>query len=256
MADSRRSRLAWTWVAMVVPLALVVAHGVVMSRLNAPWRDWFISEYGPTEILSCVCFGLCAVLAVAHLRRQGERLPGRYRAALWVFAVGSAFVCIEEISYGQTFWDYHSPEWFTRNNNQQEFNLHNLAGDKPSRFLRRVGELGLPLFGLVLPLIWMRRPGGYREPGLGFFLFPRWELVGAVVGSMAVRGVWWWRKTLERFPDWTAGMSELQELIWAFAGVVWISAMSRRMSAEVQGDAPGGVPGTTPTVPSPEPRAV
>ncbi len=227
---------AWRVAAVAVPLLLVAGHCVVMSMLSDPWRNWFISEYGPAEMLSAGAFGACALVAARLLRGHWGAIPARYRALLVVFALGSAFVSVEEISYGQTFWEYHTPDWFVERNNQREFNLHNLAGDKPSRFLRRVGEIGMPLIGLALPLLWMRRKGGYEPGTVGFHLFPRFELVGAVAGSMAIRMIWWWRKSLERMPEWTAGMSELQELIWAFAGVVWIVEMARRL--ESRGGAP------------------
>ena len=99
-------------------------------------------------------------MAALLLRRHWSAIPRVFRWMLVLFAAGAAFVAIEEISYGQTFWEYHTPAWFLEANHQREFNLHNLAGDAPSRLLRRVGEFGLPIFGLVLPLLWMRRGRG------------------------------------------------------------------------------------------------
>ena len=222
----------WRWIGWLLPLGFVAAHVATMMALNDPWQNWFISEYGPKEMLSAGMFGACALLTARLLSRRWRVIPTRFRGLLVVFALGSAFVAVEEISYGQTFWDYQSPEWFKTHNAQDEFNLHNLAGDKPSRLLRRVGEIGMPLFGLMLPLVWMRRKGGYEVGTVGFHLFPRFELLGAVAGSFAIRVIWWWRKTLEQMPSWTAGMSELQELIWAFAGVVWIVEIKRRVESQ------------------------
>lgn len=229
----------WRWFAWAFPVAVVVLHGVIMLPLSDPWQDWFISEYGPTEILSFACFGACAAVAALLLRRHWSAIPRVFRWMLVLFAAGAAFVAIEEISYGQTFWEYHTPAWFLEANHQREFNLHNLAGDAPSRLLRRVGEFGLPIFGLVLPLLWMRRGRGDAPGTIGFHVLPGLELVGAVAGSVLIRVIWWWRKGLDEMPEWTAGLSELQELIWAFAGLVWILEIRRRHEALPAG---AGVP--------------
>ena len=60
-----------------------------------------------------------------------------------------------------------------------------------------------------------------------------------MAGSVLIRVIWWWRKGLDELPEWTAGLSELQELIWAFAGLVWILEIRRRHEALPAG---AGVP--------------
>lgn len=230
-------RLKWP-ILILPPVAALLIHILAMVSLQAGTREWFLSEHGPTELLTSALFAAAAIITVVHLRRFWSSIPLLFKAALAGFALACAFVSIEEISYGQSLLNYHSPAWFEQHNHQEEFNLHNLAGDKPSRFMRRAGEIGLPLFALGAPLFRILKPST-RKPGrFGYHLLPGWELMGAVGVSVAIRLIWQWRKTLEQYPAWTDGLSELQELMWAFAAVVSIMVIHTRLKADAQSPRP------------------
>src|SRR5690606_17879648 len=93
---------------------------------------------------------------------------------------------LEEISYGQHFLGFSSPEVFAENNKQGEMNLHNLFDDKPSSTLRSIANVGLPVLGIALPIIVGLQAWGYRRRNWSWYLLPRWELFLWVIFSMLV----------------------------------------------------------------------
>lgn len=240
-------RLKWP-ILILLPLAALLLHMLAMVTLEGSKKEWFLSEHGPTELLTSALFAFAAGLAVVHMWRFWRVIPALYRAAVIGFALACAFVAIEEISYGQSLLSYHSPAWFERHNYQEEFNLHNLAGDKPSRFMRRAGEIGLPIFAIGAPLFRMLKPLTRRPGRFGYHLLPGWELLGALGVSIVIRLIWQWRKAVDQTPPWTDGLSEVQELMWAFAAAVSIAVIHARLRPDrtSQAAAPEGpAAGTT-----------
>src|SRR5690606_32673538 len=80
--------------------------------------------------------------------------------ALWftLAALGCLYTGGEEVSWGQQFFKWATPESWLAINDQQETNFHNTSSwldQKP----RLILELGVIFGGLVLPLINRKRPG-------------------------------------------------------------------------------------------------
>lgn len=76
----------------------------------------------------------------------------------WVFgyisfaALCCFYVAGEEISWGQHIWNWNTPEYWTKYNDQHETNLHNTSSwldQKPRIAL----ELGVMVGGLIVPLL-------------------------------------------------------------------------------------------------------
>ena len=86
-------------------------------------------ENYPVEIgtffLLLVAAGLSINLAL-RMARSREQL--RWRAFYLVFALLLFLTAMEEISWGQWFFHFHTPDSISRINTQHEFNLHNLKG--------------------------------------------------------------------------------------------------------------------------------
>lgn len=222
------------FIGIVLPATFCVVYGLTLWLLPRDLMRWVHSEYGPIEIGTALVFLVIAGLA-AHLTfrlsvKPQAAVPRIYRVWFALFILGGLFMCLEEISYGQTFFQWESPRWFAEHSKQQETNLHNLFGDKPSSMLRRIAEIGLPILAILLPLLFMRHPRGYQPDHFSYYLLPRWETAGWVVLALATSPV---RKSLDRGGPgdniWDGTISETKELLWALALWAYIVVMRQRL---------------------------
>ena len=95
-----------------------------------------------------------AFLAAAVVFVRNAAVDRGLRGGLPWFAVGlglfCGFVAFEEISWGQRLFGYRPPDYFLKENFQQELNLHNIVGTD----LRMLGmQVVLVGYGVVLALI-------------------------------------------------------------------------------------------------------
>jgi len=74
------------------------------------------------------------------------------RAAFLLYGFAAVMVCLEEVSYGQHFLHFNTPEWFIEYNKNKELNLHNLGQDTPAYALRTAGYAVVSLLGIAAPL--------------------------------------------------------------------------------------------------------
>jgi hypothetical protein len=118
-------------------------------------------EDGPIETTGFATFVVASVLALAGawLLRSNRRqaLAALALAAVLLFAAG------EEISWGQRVLDVDTPAAFVDGNQQDELNLHNLAGLQHKAIL---GQLAIAAAGVWLPRF-VR--GRWARAGVPFF---------------------------------------------------------------------------------------
>ena len=143
-------------VAMLAPVAALFAFGAIRLHYNLPVFKVWIAEDGLVEWATFAGLAGMAVLAI----RQAASLAGPARSAWIMLAAAFLFGAIEEISWGQRLFGWHSPEWFLSHNAQDETNLHNLVlgGIKVNRlvFGKMLG-VALGVYLLVLPVLYRRR---------------------------------------------------------------------------------------------------
>jgi hypothetical protein len=232
-AGARRAA-ATRWGLALLPFLGLLVYGVSVPLMPSGMFHWvFISEFGPVEIGTAGCFLAASVIALRLYGRTRGRAPAVVRALYLLFAVGALFACLEEISYGQHFLGWHSPQWFEQRNAQHETNLHNLFRDRPGKLLRNGALIAVALGGVVLPAAaaWV---GGQYVPGRwAHYLLPRAELVTLVAAAWIMRLV----RTLPH--DVRAGrdtaLFELLELYLAVAALVLILTLWRRLGADPTG---------------------
>ena len=210
---------------VVLPIIAVPLCAGLLSMFSSSRLGWFYSENGPVELGTALLFVLASVAAIVHIARNRERLPKTYRVLFGLFALTALFVGLEEMSYGQHLAGFGSPEWFETNNAKNEVNLHNLYGNKPSRLIRAVGSIVIPVFCVVLPLLYLRRREDWTPGHWQHYLLPRWELFALVIMAQVatlpnklpedIVGKWW-------------RLGELKELYWAIAAFCYIRLMDFR----------------------------
>ncbi|MEN0001576.1 MAG: hypothetical protein AAF940_11905 [Pseudomonadota bacterium] len=113
--------------------------------------------------------GLVALIAAA-VSASGKEVPRLMgisgRAAIFLMSAATAFLLLEEISYGQHYFGWGTPEQFAANL-QNETNLHNFYSNR----FELVFYSGAMAMFVVLPLLKLSAP--WLVPGnIGFFVPP------------------------------------------------------------------------------------
>ena len=221
-----RSLFRWS---VVVPIVLYAAHFAVMV-LGRPTRPhWYLSELGPHEIGSGLLFLAAAVLAGHLVLRRRRVLPPKGRALIALLAVGMAFIALEELSYGQHLVGWERPAFFETRNVQKETNLHNLYGQGGQRLLSNVGEIALPVVGLILPAVFhFFSNDAYDRNHWPRYLMPRWELATPAVLSLSLRAI----KDLAPVILEHKATDEFMEFIWAWAALMLVLVIRDRVKRE------------------------
>ena len=231
-AGRRRSCTA----RVILPWLGLVGSGLGVAVLPPAAFHWvFVSEFGPVEFGTAACWGAATVLGFGLAARSRGVVPVGVRALYLLFALGALFAGLEEISYGQHFFGWHSPRWFAEQNAQHETNLHNLFGDRPGKALRNVALVAVAVGGIVLPAAAMWAGGQFAPGRWPYYLLPRGELISLVTVTLLMRLV----RTLPRQTraGWDVGLYEVMELYLAITALVYIVVLRRRLlSADTPGD--------------------
>ncbi len=146
------SKTWWLYVplaamALQIPMEIFLSHDVLML---------LHSEQGPHEFFEFLILIAAFFVAVSTLLRMDRK--EKWLAA-WVAlaAVCCFYVAGEEVSWGQKFVQWSTPEFWTHYNDQGETNLHNTSSwfDQKPRILLLIGVIG---GGLLLPLARRYKP--------------------------------------------------------------------------------------------------
>ncbi len=120
------SPLIW----LILPIvSYVLLYGVLFTGFPPPMAKMIGSELGLLENAQ-VLFLLLFLGLGGKMLCAKEPLPHPW-LRLWIILlmVGGLYTLIEEISWGQHYFRWATPEWFTNLNSQNETNIHNVDGD-------------------------------------------------------------------------------------------------------------------------------
>ncbi len=156
------------WLTLGIPYTFAVATAVLALAWPEAIRRWYGGELGLLENLQVLILAGAFYVGTLTLMRPAT-WADRVRS-IWVagFVLGIFYVLGEEISWGQHYFGWSTPEWYRAVNSQQETNLHNTSqwlDQKP----RIVLEFAIYFSSLIYP--------------------PLSKV--------------WRPKLLERFPEWT-----------------------------------------------------
>jgi hypothetical protein len=167
----------------------------------------------------------------AHLVCKSRRtVPARYRIVYGVFAVAGLIVALEEISYGQKFFNWDSPGWFAQRNAKGETNLHNMFENKPSDILRALASIGCVVCcGLIPTWLHLRRIDPSRTAH-ACYLVPNLELV-TLSGLTIVLTICNKIPSIRNMSTWSGHLGELKELCWSISAACYAIIISRRLTS-------------------------
>jgi hypothetical protein len=142
------------------------------------WKAFMMDETGFIEIATVV-FLLPAIVLGVWIFARRRRLPKGAGCVMLLGALAALYFAGEEISWGQSWIHFKTPEAFAEKNVQGEFNLHNFQGwGVLNNAPRQLMLLGTIVGGLILPLVLRRRftkPEARRS--FWYWVIPTWRLV-------------------------------------------------------------------------------
>ena len=196
-----------------VPLLLIAALvGIYLASPHFYLQFVLIGtsrEHQAVELITFVCSALAGLLLLVSFRRlwrspaAGEGMAERRGAAMIVglIALATIFFAGEEISWGQSYFGWKSPE--SIKDHVPETNLHNIRGLPFS--INSLGSLFLIIMFIVLPILWRWSTSRASNAKTARCLPISWEPAmaeGAVVFSMAVAFCWKFFKDIyKRVPE-------------------------------------------------------
>ncbi len=151
-------RWLWLWLPVVVAVLPFVA------RIGAPATDRiFYGEFGVLENLTVLFLAVGVVAGVRIIAGPTAAQAGPFRLWVLLIVLGAVYFAGEEISWGQHFFGWGTPEPWARINEQAETNLHNtssLFNQLPRALLTLAALIG----GVIMP-VWIRSRDLAFTPG-------------------------------------------------------------------------------------------
>jgi hypothetical protein len=222
-------RSIWLW---CIPLPLLIHLGTwQLDKTGEFFSTWIESESGLIENATALVLIPAAIFAIGIGLRLYRQFGQLY--LLWFFSV--ALVCIgfagEEISWGQHWVGWHSPEYFVENNRQGETNFHNF-NIHFGRVVKSILTLVIIIGGLIMPFRLSTR-GREQTPMRRFVGLVTPTLV-CVPAAAFVLGV----RLIERFKTWfdlewsliAVNLKESQELYIALFLLIYVWSAKVRLS--------------------------
>jgi hypothetical protein len=187
-------------------------------------------EDGVIELGTAVAFLIAGSVAARLAWKTRSFVPTRYHIFYCLFAAAGLLVSLEEISYGQKFFEWSSPSWFMAHNKKGETNLHNAFGNKPTDVLRSVATIGCPVLCAILPA-WIRvRKSGWPAGSWKYYLLPGTELA-TIAGLTIVLTVFNKIPSIKRLTTWSGHLGEIKELYWGIAAACYVAILWRRLGS-------------------------
>ncbi|MFN8187979.1 MAG: hypothetical protein U0R69_13000 [Gaiellales bacterium] len=151
---------------LIVPIAGGLL--VLASRADKPLFKLVTGENRILETLQFIGYltaCVTAALVAVWLFRRRLGVP----TTLWAaFALGCLLVAGEEIAWGQTYFDWETPEALEEINEQAQTTVHNIG---PVQNVMGVILLLIGLYGIASPLVYRWRTG-HRPGGLARLFVP------------------------------------------------------------------------------------
>jgi hypothetical protein len=174
---------AWWW--LVLPIAATISLFVINQISIDFYKTRILPEgYGFLEFTQFWVLVAGFFVSLSLFRFHFVREQRLLTVAACLFAFTCFYTAGEEMSWGQHFLQWKTPEYWTALNRQDETNLHNVSAWFNQR-PRLILEIGILVGGILLPL-WRLAKGNFEHPFLTLFVPPAQILVVSVT-SLAIK---------------------------------------------------------------------
>ena len=135
-----------------IPVMLGIFAGIY--HIDRRWYRRLLREDNLVEWLTVICLVAASILAIALAFRVMKRTRNRtYTLFFLTLGLALALAALEEISWAQRIIGVDSPEFFLRNSDQQEINIHNVMQKWYSVKTKHIVGWCVLAYFVCLPLI-------------------------------------------------------------------------------------------------------
>lgn len=228
MATKPESVLS-VWIWLLLPLFFLIYIFVVIYFFPHQVDFVVAEENGPVELgtflvlLPAIMFGVMAL-------KKSRILPDK-RLAIWLLLVtlGCVYIAGEEVSWGQQFFHWGTPEYMQEINDQHETNIHNISSwfDQKPRILLAIWIL----VGGVLLISWrLIRNYDYPVRDWRYWFWPGLDCLPSAIIAMFIRAPERYHSFTGKWPlPVPVRVSEIQELYIACFLAIYLMSWYVRM---------------------------
>ena len=231
---SRFALQRYTKTLLVFPVALVGVFTTLLAfKTTRAFAVLMCEENYPVEVLTfpflLLAGGQSWLMARRHKRMQS---PLIWRCFYLIFSLLLFLTAMEEISWGQWFFHFHTPPAISDINTQHEFNLHNIKGmGGHTEYLRLTFGVG----GLIgLALSWQP---AFRPVSVPRVLWTWFVVITTLAAGDLYCDYHDMQTNLAKLMD---VLSELVELMIAMAASLYLYLKSIHLPVEVSAAHPPG----------------
>jgi hypothetical protein len=116
---------------LVLPMIIVLTFSLMwFVPATHKYALWVSKENHPAELLTFICLFIGSIIGarLAWKLKQNKQEPPLVWLFIAFFSLGLFVIAMEEISWGQQFLKFDTPEALLEINEQNELTLHNIQG--------------------------------------------------------------------------------------------------------------------------------
>jgi hypothetical protein len=149
-------------IILVTTLLGIAIIGMWWIRISTPIKfELLFAKEGPLELLTFLALigsaAWCLLGARNTLRKEGTGVARTIAGCYVVLGVGLSVVGMEEISWGQTYLQWATPESWAAINSQQETTVHNLLEQPTLHVIEQAILIAFVLSALIGIWLGMRK---------------------------------------------------------------------------------------------------
>ena len=208
----------------ISPVLIIILYlAIFLPAATRPFALLIVEENYPIELITFFGYFFASILGLSLAwqgwkRREGFLVVGIYA----FFALGLLLIGMEEISWGQSFFRFATPDAIHKLNEQQEMNIHNLQGFQGN------SEFFFVAFGLGGFLgMWLFSKKAFQKTGVPVILI-LWFLIITVIGGIDLINDF--VPLHSKFDTLVITLSEVIEMLIALAGFLYLWLNSRMLS--------------------------
>lgn len=138
---------------------IVLSIGYFLFYTSVPRFEKFVQEDGIAEWLTVAGLLSASVVCLLRFIKLFKKKSKWFLFVTFCIGLFLFFAAGEEVSWGQRIFGIQTPEYFEKNNSQQELNLHNLVvgGVKMNKLIFSFILVGaLCIFLVIIPLLYQK----------------------------------------------------------------------------------------------------
>ena len=212
----------WT---LILPLIVLAIQCVMELTMTSAQLVPLLTENSPMELMQWVVIGLAAIVAGMTIIKINPKDRPWLFAWVMIAVMACIYIVGEEVSWGQHFLNWATPDDWAAINDQNETNLHNTSSwldQKP----RLILMIGIVVGGIIFPLLQKFKPG--KLPENFSIIYPPMMLIPV---ALLVIGPYLAQEITEHL--WRGGfferVSELQELYMYYFVLLYMIVLRRRV---------------------------